>query len=64
MVVANAEQLAEGRDLEGTFEQQVSSADLLVLNKVDLVPGDSLGRLEGILQDMAADAPMIRSIQG
>jgi len=64
VVVANAEQLAEGRDLEGTFEQQVSSADLLVLNKVDLVPGDSLGRLEGILQDMAADAPMIRSIQG
>jgi cobalamin biosynthesis protein CobW len=64
VVVANAEQLAEGRDLEGTFEQQVSSADLLVLNKVDLVPGDSLGRLERILQDMAADAPMIRSIHG
>ncbi len=64
VVVANAEQLAEGRDLEGTFEQQVSSADLLVLNKVDLVPEGSLGRLERILQEMAADAPMIRSIQG
>jgi cobalamin biosynthesis protein CobW len=64
VVVANAEQLAEGRDLEGTFEQQVSSADLLVLNKIDLVHEGSLERLENILQDMAADAPMIHSIQG
>ncbi|NIV48374.1 MAG: hypothetical protein GWN46_17030, partial [Gammaproteobacteria bacterium] len=30
VVVVNAEQLAAGRDLEGTFEQQVSSADLLL----------------------------------
>ena len=64
VVVANAEQVAEVRDLEGTFEQQVSSADIVVLNKVDLVPEDSLGKLETILQDMAPDAPMIRSIQG
>ncbi len=64
VVVANAEQVAEGRDLEGTFEQQVSSADIVVLNKVDLVSEDSLGRLESILQDMAPDAPFIRSIQG
>ena len=64
VVVANAEQVAEGRDLEGTFEQQVSSADIVVLNKVDLVPEDSLGKLEDILQDMAPDAPMIQSIQG
>ena len=42
----------------------MSSADILVLNKIDLVPEDSLGRLERLLQDMAADAPMIRSIQG
>ena len=64
VVVANAEQVAEGRDLEGTFEQQVSSADIVVFNKVDLVPEDSLGKLENILQDMAPDAPFIRSIQG
>ncbi len=64
VVVANAEQVAEGRDMEGTFEQQVSSADLVVLNKVDLVPEDSLGRLENIILDMAPDAPLIRSIQG
>ncbi len=64
VVVANAEQVADGRDLEGTFEQQVSSADIVVLNKVDLVPEASLGKLEHIIQEMAPDAPMIRSIQG
>ena len=64
VVVANAEQIAEGRDLEGTFEQQVSSADLVVLNKVDLVSEDALGRSANILYEMAPDAPMIRSIQG
>ncbi|MEX2493027.1 MAG: GTP-binding protein [Nitrospirales bacterium] len=64
VVVANAEQVAEGRDLEGTFEQQVSSADIVVLNKVDLVAEESLERVEKLLQDMAPDAPFIRSIQG
>lgn len=64
MVVVNAEQVAQGRDLEGTFEQQVSSADLLVFNKVDLVQPDSIGRLEDLLHDMAPGAPVIRSIQG
>ena len=34
VVVVNAEQLEQGRDLEGTFEDQVSSADLLLLNKI------------------------------
>ena len=63
-MVANAEQIAVGRDLEGTFEQQVSSADIVVLNKVDLVAEDSLKKLESVLQEMAPDAPMIRSIQG
>ena len=64
VVVANAEQVVEGRDLEGTFEQQVSSADIVVVNKVDLVSGDSLPQVEKILQEMAPDAPFIRSIQG
>jgi Ni2+-binding GTPase involved in maturation of urease and hydrogenase len=38
VVIVNAEQLLEGRDLDATFEQQVSSADFLLLNKIDLVP--------------------------
>ncbi|HEX9867490.1 MAG TPA: GTP-binding protein [Candidatus Tectomicrobia bacterium] len=64
VVVMNAEQLFEQRDLEGTFEDQVSSADLLLLNKIDLVPRESLDQLEAILHRMAPDAPVVRSIQG
>jgi cobalamin biosynthesis protein CobW len=64
VVVVNAEQLFEQRDLEGTFEDQVSSADLLLLNKIDLVPQQSLDQLEAILRHIAPDAPVVRSIQG
>src|SRR5918996_1442419 len=64
VVVVNAEQLFERRDLEGTFEDQVSSADLLLLNKVDLVPQESLESLEAILHQMAPDTPVVRSIHG
>jgi G3E family GTPase len=64
IVVVNAEQLAEGRDLEGTFEDQVSSADLLVLNKVDLVPESELERLETILREIEPEAPIVRCTRG
>jgi cobalamin biosynthesis protein CobW len=64
VVVVNAEQLFEQRDLEGTFEDQVSSADLLVLNKVDLVPQTSLQSLEVRLSRMAPDTPVVRAIYG
>jgi cobalamin biosynthesis protein CobW len=62
VVVVNAEQLIEGRDLEGTFEDQVSSADLLLLNKIDLVPQESIGRLEATLHRMAPDTPVVHSV--
>jgi G3E family GTPase len=61
-VIVNAEQVAEGRDLDGTFEQQVSSADLLVLNKIDLVPGRELERIEGALRGIEPEAPLIRAV--
>jgi cobalamin biosynthesis protein CobW len=64
VVVVNAEQLFEGRDLEGTFEDQVSSADLLLLNKIDLVPPELLGQFEAVLHRMAPDTPVVRSIHG
>jgi cobalamin biosynthesis protein CobW len=64
VVVVNAEQLFEGRDLEGTFEDQVSSADLLLLNKIDLVPQAALDQLEAVLHQMAPDTPVVRSIRG
>ena len=64
VIVVNAEQLLEGRDLHGTFEDQVTSADLLLLNKIDLVPDDTWDRLEGILCEMAPDVPILRCVHG
>jgi G3E family GTPase len=63
-VVVNAEQLEAGRDLEGTFEDQVTSADLLVLNKLDLVPAVRLGALEARLRALEPDAPIVRAVHG
>lgn len=64
VVVVNAEQLYERRDLEETFEHQVSSADLLLLNKADLVPAASLASLEESLRAIEPDAPILRSVKG
>jgi cobalamin biosynthesis protein CobW len=64
IVVVNAEQLREGRDLEGTFEDQVHSADLLVLNKVDLVAPEELDALETQLRAIEHEAPIVRAVQG
>ena len=64
VVVVNAEQLFEQRDLDGTFEDQVSSADLLLLNKIDLVPPQSLAALEVVLHRMAPDTPVVHAIHG
>jgi len=62
VVVVNAEQLADGRDLDGTFAQQVSSADLLLLNKLDLVNAQALPDLEASLREIEPDAPLVRAI--
>lgn len=64
VVVINAEQLAEGRDLEGTFEEQVSSADLLLLNKRDLVDEAGLARCLAWLEQHAPGTPVLLSTQG
>jgi G3E family GTPase len=62
VVVVNAEQLFEQCDIEGTFADQVSSADLLLLNKIDLVPVEALADLEAALHDMAPDTPVVRAV--
>lgn len=64
VVVVNAEQLQQGRDLEGTFEDQVSSADLLILNKLDLVAVDAIEGLEAKLRFAAPDTPVLRTEYG
>lgn len=61
-VVVNAEQLAAGRDLDETFEDQVSSADLLLLNKTDLVPAEELPGLEARLRAVEPEAPILRTL--
>ena len=61
-VVVNAEQVAEGRDLEGTFEQQVSSADLLILNKLDLVPSEQREQVHERVQLLAPGTPIVPAV--
>jgi len=63
VVLVNAEQLAEGRDLGPLFEQQVSAADLLVLNQVDRVAPGALPALEARLRRLEPDAPLVRAVQ-
>jgi len=64
VVLVNAEQLAEARDLGATFEQQVTAADLLVLNQVDRVPEGLLPSLEARLQALEPEAPIVRAVHG
>jgi len=61
VVLVNAEQLAEGRDLDETFAQQVSAADLVLLNQIDRVPAEALPRLEARLREVEPEAPIVRA---
>lgn len=64
VVVVNAEQLRDGTDLEGTFTDQVSSADLLVLSKIDLVPEEEIPALVERLREIEPDAPVVQACRG
>jgi cobalamin biosynthesis protein CobW len=61
VVVVNTEQLRDGRDVEGTFTDQVTSADLLVLNQIDRVPPGELDALEARLREIEPEAPLVRA---
>lgn len=63
VVVVSAAQVAEGDCLDGTFEDQVSAADLLLLHQVDLVP-DGLDEIEARLRALNPDAPILRASFG
>ena len=63
VVLVNAEQLAELRDLDGLFEQQVTAADLLVLNQIDRVAAAELAALEARLRAIEPDVPIVRAVQ-
>lgn len=64
VVVVNAEQLAEERDLGDTFEHQVTAADLLVLNQVDRVAEALLPALEARLRALEPEATILRATHG
>ena len=53
-VVVNAEQLAEGRDLDGTFAEQLDSADIILLNHADRIrPPHTAAKLAARLGPLA-----------
>lgn len=64
VVVVNAEQVAEERDVTGTFEDQIASADLLLLNKVDLLPPEAVSRAVAWLQQAVPEVPVVCTVQG
>jgi cobalamin biosynthesis protein CobW len=64
VVVVSAEQVAAGRELSGTFEDQVCSADLLLLSKTDLVDAGDAERVEARLRAMQPDVEIVRANHG
>jgi G3E family GTPase len=62
VVVVNAEQLAAGIHLDDVFAQQVSSADLIVLNQLDRVDPSELPGLEARLRELEPEAPIVRAL--
>jgi cobalamin biosynthesis protein CobW len=47
---------------DDTFEQQISSADLLVLNQLDRVPHAVVPALEARLREIEPEAPILRAV--
>ena len=64
VVVCSAVQLAEGRDLDGTFEEQVSSADLVVLSKLDLLSPADQDRARAALAARVSGVPIVEAVAG
>lgn len=64
VVVVDAEQVLDDRDLDGTFEEQVTSADMIILNKVDLIAAADLPTVEARVRDLEPEAPIIRAVHG
>ena len=64
VVVVDAEQLLEGRELAGTFSEQVETADLVLLNKTDLVPAAEIPGLLAALDAMNPGVPVLPCVRG
>jgi cobalamin biosynthesis protein CobW len=64
VVVVSAEQVASGRDLDRTFEDQVCSTDLVILSKTDLLDEVDAARAEARLCRMQPDVTIVRASFG
>ena len=63
VTVVNAEQVAEGRDMDGAFIEQLEGTDLVVLNKLDLTPDADIAVLKAPLSAINPEAPIIGAQQ-
>jgi len=64
VVVVNAEQLKDGRDLAGTFSEQLESADLIILHKVDLVEPKDISELKVSAAQYNPGTPVVSASYG
>jgi cobalamin biosynthesis protein CobW len=64
VVVVNAEQLQLRQELKGTFEEQLESADLIVLHKVDLVEPDHIDDLKAKAATFNPGTPVVAATFG
>jgi G3E family GTPase len=62
VIVVDAARLAEDPELDETFFEQIEAADLLLLNKCDLVPEHQLDAAEARLREMSGGQPVIRTV--
>lgn len=63
VTVVNAEQVAEGRDMNGAFIEQLEGTDLVVLNKLDLTPDVDIDALKKPLSAINPEAPIVGAQQ-
>jgi G3E family GTPase len=61
---SNVRQQLEDPLARSTIEQQIRAADLVVINKVDLVEAGELARARACLRDIAPDVRTVTAIQG
>jgi cobalamin biosynthesis protein CobW len=64
VTVVNAEQLQSGDNLDGTFTEQLETADLVVLHKVDLVEPEAISGLKADIDRRHPGVPVVTATHG
>ena len=62
-VVVDTPLLVAGTDIDETFWEQIEAADLLLLNKIDLVDNRAVDEVEARLDDMTGGQPILRCVR-